>query len=124
MSLKMNPGVSSCASGNWEGDASAEPGVAGGLLTHGRGMVGGAAKGAALGAAVGAIESASNSLLFSYRGSGGEASDGTVAVSSELSLPIEQQAAHVMGFDETHMSILSSAEVAAQLNAILGRASQ
>ena len=33
-------------------------------------------------------------------------------------------AAHVMGFDETHTSILSSPEVAAQLNAILARASQ
>ena len=45
-------------------------------------------------------------------------------VSSELSLPIEQQAAHVMGFDENHDSILSSPEVAAQLNPILRRASQ
>jgi hypothetical protein len=62
------------------------------------------------------------SLFFSYRGSaafGGEANDGTVTVSSELSLPIQRQAVHVMGFDETHTNILRSPEVAAQLNAIL-----
>ncbi len=65
------------------------------------------------------------SLLFSYRGSAGisgEANDGTVAVWSELSMPIQRQAAHVMGFDESHTSILQSPEVATQLNAILARA--
>jgi hypothetical protein len=64
------------------------------------------------------------SLFFSYRGStalAGEANDGTVTVASELSLPIQRQAAHVMGFDETHISIMRSPEVAAQLNAILKR---
>ena len=67
------------------------------------------------------------SLLFSYRGGGafgGESNDGSVAVSSELSLPIQRQAARVMGFNETHTSILRSADVAAQLNTILTRASQ
>ena len=64
------------------------------------------------------------SLFFSYRSSGlsREANDETVAVSSELSLPIQLQAAHVLGFDETHTSILDSPEVAAQVNAILLRA--
>ena len=64
-------------------------------------------------------------LLFSYRGGGilgGEANDGTVTVSSELAMPIQRQAARVMGFDEDHTSILESREVAAQLNAILARA--
>ena len=65
-------------------------------------------------------------LLFSYRGSAtvsGEANDGTVAVSSELSMPIQRQAAHVMGFDESRASILESRDVAAMLNGILTRAS-
>ncbi len=65
------------------------------------------------------------SLLFSYRGGGilsGEANDGTVTVSSQLAMPIQRQAARVMGFDENHTSILESREVAAQLNAILHRA--
>jgi pimeloyl-ACP methyl ester carboxylesterase len=65
-------------------------------------------------------------LLFSYHGAAtisGEANDGTVGVSSELWLPIQRQAAHVMGFDESHTSILQSHDVAAQLNAILARAS-
>ncbi len=65
-------------------------------------------------------------LLFSYHGErtfSGEANDGTVAVASELSMPIQRQAAHVMGFDESHTSILESQDVAAQLNAILSRAS-
>ncbi len=65
------------------------------------------------------------SLFFSYRGGGilsGEANDGTVTVSSELSMPIQRQAVRVMGFDEDHMSILESREVAAQLNTILARA--
>jgi pimeloyl-ACP methyl ester carboxylesterase len=62
------------------------------------------------------------SLLFSYHGnSRGEANDGAVTVSSELSMPIQRQAAHVMGFDETHISILHSSDVAAQLNAVLAR---
>jgi pimeloyl-ACP methyl ester carboxylesterase len=62
------------------------------------------------------------SLFFSYRGRGGEANDGTVTVSSELAMPIQRQAFRVLGFDEDHMSILGSREVAEQLNAILARA--
>jgi pimeloyl-ACP methyl ester carboxylesterase len=65
------------------------------------------------------------SLFFSYRGRrkfSGEANDGAVAVSSELSMPIQLQAVHVMGFNESHRSILESPEVARQLNVILGRA--
>ena len=65
------------------------------------------------------------SLFFSYRGGrtlSGEANDGTVTVSSELAMPIQRQAVRVLGFDESHTSILESREVAEQLNAILARA--
>jgi hypothetical protein len=34
-------------------------------------------------------------------------------------MPIQRQAAHVMGFDETHIGILRNADVAERLNAIL-----
>jgi pimeloyl-ACP methyl ester carboxylesterase len=64
-------------------------------------------------------------LLFSYRGTSEfsrVANDGTVTVASELSMPIQRQALHVMGFDETHTSILESADVAEHLKAILDRA--
>jgi len=54
---------------------------------------------------------------------GKEANDGTVAVASELSMPIQRQAVHVMGFNESHTSILEINEVAALLNATLLRAS-
>ena len=63
-------------------------------------------------------------LFFSYRSDAAlsaEANDGTVAVSSELSKPMQRQAVHVMGFDETHTSILESAEVAEEVNAALLR---
>jgi hypothetical protein len=66
------------------------------------------------------------SLFFSYRGGSDfskEANDGTVTVASELSMPIQRQAAHVMGFNEGHTSILESDDVAAHLNATLLRAS-
>ena len=65
------------------------------------------------------------SLFFSYRGGSEfskEANDGTVAVASELSMPIQRQAVHVMGFNESHTSILESDEVATLLNATLIRA--
>ncbi len=62
-------------------------------------------------------------LFFSYRGSShGRANDGTVTLSSELWMPIQRQAAQVLGFDETHTGILRSPDVAAHLNAILTRA--
>jgi pimeloyl-ACP methyl ester carboxylesterase len=63
-------------------------------------------------------------LFFSYRSDSAlsaEANDGTVTVASELSMPIQLQAEHVLGFDQTHVSILESPEVADQLNAILAR---
>jgi pimeloyl-ACP methyl ester carboxylesterase len=65
------------------------------------------------------------SLFFSYRGGSDfskEANDGTVTVASELSMPIQRQARHVMGFDESHTSILENDVVAEHLNAILLRA--
>ena len=65
-------------------------------------------------------------LLFSHHSGGvfrGESNDGSVAVSSVLSMPIQRQARHVMGFDETHTGILRSPDVAAALNAMLTRAS-
>lgn len=52
------------------------------------------------------------------------ANDGTVTVASELSMPIQRQASHVMGFDETHVSILHSPQVAERLTEILTRASE
>lgn len=66
-------------------------------------------------------------LFFSYRSNSTfskQANDGTVTLASELSVPIQRQAAHVMGFDETHTSILESDDVAEQLNAILTRVSR
>jgi hypothetical protein len=65
------------------------------------------------------------SLFFSYRGGSDfskEANDGTVTVASELAMPIQRQARHVMGFDESHTSILENDVVAEHLNAILLRA--
>jgi hypothetical protein len=61
-------------------------------------------------------------VFFSYRGSTPfirEASDGVVAVASELPLAIQRRARRVVGFNEDHMSILKSADVAVELNTIL-----
>jgi pimeloyl-ACP methyl ester carboxylesterase len=64
-------------------------------------------------------------LFFSYaggrRGMGG-ANDGAVTLASQLPLPMQAQAVEVRGFDETHRTILRSAEVAHALNAALGEA--
>ena len=63
-------------------------------------------------------------LFFGYRSDGGrssQASDGTVTLSSMLAMPIQEQATHVLGFDETHVSILSSPQAAERLNALLAR---
>jgi pimeloyl-ACP methyl ester carboxylesterase len=63
-------------------------------------------------------------LFFGYRSDSGrsvEANDGSITVASELWMPIQRQATHAMGFDETHVSILEAAAVAEQLNAILAR---
>jgi hypothetical protein len=63
--------------------------------------------------------------LFSYRGgrSGliGENNDETVALSSELALDLQRAATRVVGFDESHMSILSSEAVAAALGEVLAQ---
>lgn len=62
-------------------------------------------------------------LLFSY-GGGNSAfaegpDDGTVSVSSELHLPLQRDAVKVMGFNESHSSILETPEVSEYLNEIL-----
>lgn len=64
-------------------------------------------------------------LLFSYGGGsgmGGEANDGSVTLASELWLPIQRDADRVMGFDESHTSILRSPDVSALLNTMLAEA--
>jgi len=63
-------------------------------------------------------------LLFSYAGRAllEEANDGVVALSSELALPAQRAAKNVYGFDESHMSILRSAEVSQTLNTLLANA--
>ncbi len=61
-------------------------------------------------------------LLFSYRGRSlveGRANDGVVELSSELAPAAQAAAARIYGFDETHMSILASPEVARTLDAVL-----
>ncbi len=64
-------------------------------------------------------------LLFSY---GGHSlvlrvpNDGVVALSSELALPAQQAARKVYGFNESHGSILDSAEVSQTLNTLLAGA--
>jgi hypothetical protein len=63
-------------------------------------------------------------LMFSYRQGGvslGEANDGTVTVASQLRAAAQQGAMRVEGFNESHMSVLESAAVAARLNELLGR---
>ena len=66
-------------------------------------------------------------LLFSFKSSStvsiGEANDDTVTVSSELLWDAQRDAVRVYGFDETHMSILDSAEAWALVNALLDKAS-
>jgi pimeloyl-ACP methyl ester carboxylesterase len=66
-------------------------------------------------------------LLFSYRSDsrlGDEANDGAITVASQLPLSMQRQARHVVGFDETHTSILESAAVADTLNAMLEHAAR
>ena len=62
-------------------------------------------------------------LLFSYQGRslmlGDVASDGVVAVSSELPLHVQEHAEKVYGFDYSHVGILSAPEVSALLNSLL-----
>jgi Putative serine esterase (DUF676) len=62
-------------------------------------------------------------LFFSYQGRsptlGNVASDGVVAVSSELPLHVQEHARRVYGFDHSHVGILSAPEVSALLNSLL-----
>ncbi len=62
-------------------------------------------------------------LLFSYQGRslmlGNVASDGVVAVSSELPLHVQEAARKVYGFNHSHVGILSAPEVSALVNSLL-----
>ena len=61
-------------------------------------------------------------LLFTFKQGSmslGEASDGVVTVSSQLSREAQRDAARLYGFNETHMGVLQSAEVSALLNELL-----
>jgi len=62
-------------------------------------------------------------LLFSYHGRslllGDAASDGVVAVSSELPVHVQDEARKVYGFDYGHVGILSAPEVSELVNALL-----
>ncbi|QLE98171.1 lipase family alpha/beta hydrolase [Neptunomonas phycophila] len=63
-------------------------------------------------------------LLFSHRGKGGgimerSSSDGTVTLASQLSLKAQEEAVKVIGYDEGHVSILSSHSVSQKINNIL-----
>jgi pimeloyl-ACP methyl ester carboxylesterase len=58
-------------------------------------------------------------MFFSFKGRG---DDGTVSLSSMLPPEIQDAAARVRGFDETHDSIVTSAAVVAAVNAALAEA--
>jgi hypothetical protein len=61
-------------------------------------------------------------LFFGYRGGYSLVrpnSDGTITLASQLMTPAQAEARMVYGFDEDHVSILSSPRVLAQFNAIL-----
>lgn len=61
-------------------------------------------------------------LIFGYRGSSlflAGNSDGTIALNSLLEDKAQAQARQVIAFDEDHVSILKSPEVAARVNALL-----
>jgi pimeloyl-ACP methyl ester carboxylesterase len=67
-------------------------------------------------------------LLFGYRG--GKAAfadgntDGTLPISSMLDLGMQDNAVNVFGFNENHVSILHSADVATRLNRILDKSTR
>jgi pimeloyl-ACP methyl ester carboxylesterase len=66
-------------------------------------------------------------LFFSYQGSTPfirGASDGVVAVASELPLAVQRRAKRVLGFSEDHMSILRSEDVSKELNGVLDEAAE
>jgi hypothetical protein len=56
-------------------------------------------------------------LLFGFKGG---ATDGVVAVASELRPEAQEEARSMRGYDEDHMSILQSPAVVARVNQILG----
>jgi pimeloyl-ACP methyl ester carboxylesterase len=61
-------------------------------------------------------------LLFTFNReevSQGESDDGAVTVASQLAAPAQRDASFIYGFDETHRSVLRSAEVAALVNRLL-----
>jgi hypothetical protein len=61
-------------------------------------------------------------LFYGHQGESSksaEPNDGVVPVSSALAPPAERAATEVVGFDETHESILESALVSQKLNALL-----
>jgi len=58
-------------------------------------------------------------LFFGYRGKGGESSDGTIALSSQLDLRAQDSASRVYGFNDTHTGILNDQTVAKVLFGIL-----
>lgn len=61
-------------------------------------------------------------LLFGHRGAPGlwrPNNDGTVTLASQLRRAAQEEARLVFGFDEDHVGILESAQVAAQLQALL-----
>jgi pimeloyl-ACP methyl ester carboxylesterase len=64
-------------------------------------------------------------LFFSYRGGRSgvldENNDDSVALSSELALDLQRQATRVVGFDESHTSILNSEAVATALDEVLAK---
>ena len=59
-------------------------------------------------------------MLFGFHGGGPDGSgDGVVSLASQLRPEAQEEARTIRGYDEDHTSILRSAAVAAQLNAIL-----
>ncbi|HEX6398219.1 MAG TPA: alpha/beta fold hydrolase, partial [Steroidobacteraceae bacterium] len=64
-------------------------------------------------------------LLFGHlsgEGMVGEPTDGTILVSSQLRAEAQQDAALVMGFDESHAGILSSPKVVSEVQKVFGAA--
>ena len=61
-------------------------------------------------------------LLFGFRmkARSGTANDGTVSVASQARLEAQEQAVSVRAFDAGHLEILSSPEVIARVNRLLG----
>jgi pimeloyl-ACP methyl ester carboxylesterase len=69
-------------------------------------------------------EGLSHHLLFAYKQAGislGGASDGTVAVSSQLHWQAQRDAAKLYGFNDTHMGVLESAPVSNLINDLLAK---